>query len=114
MTLTVTTTTPAIFQFPLAERTSCNQKRSRDPKRRAGLSVSSSGTNELQHQVRVAQVSTAQVFQFPLAERTSCNVAVRGYAVWFSDLSVSSSGTNELQQWWTDDLNRMQTPFSFL
>ncbi len=109
------------FQFPLAERTSCNERPLPRFKCFKRLSVSSSGTNELQRGIRVkdarlflfqfplaertscndtdapAERNNAS-FQFPLAERTSCNGVcdhVRGHPV---ALSVSSSGTNELQQ----------------
>ncbi len=112
----------ASFQFPLAERTSCNvpyrlqqrkqvnlsvsssgtnelQRTSRRiiQSSMLSLSVSSSGTNELQHGVHAAHGRNVRPFQFPLAERTSCNKVVVIRHPFPSDLSVSSSGTNELQ-----------------
>ncbi len=41
------------------------------------LSVSSSGTNELQPQAPRATGTPGCLFQFPLAERTSCNNVLR-------------------------------------
>ncbi len=61
------------FQFPLAERTSCNIQACAATQAQSDLSVSSSGTNELQHQKSPIRICAISNFQFPLAERTSCN-----------------------------------------
>jgi len=85
------------------------------------LSVSSIGTNELQHRVPLPQsprrrafsflyrnerTATAPFdnfyqsqicFQFPLSERTNCNYNPANPAIIARSLSVSSIGTNELQ-----------------
>ena len=61
------------FQFPLSERTNCNYRAPARGDAIILLSVSSIGTNELQHEV--------EIFDRALTE----------------NLSVSSIGTNELQ-----------------
>jgi len=86
-----------IFQFPLSERTNCNLTRQATLRGIYSLSVSSIGTNELQHESHCRQTKQARpfsflyrnertatasqfsqlgsvfVFQFPLSERTNCN-----------------------------------------
>ncbi len=62
------------FQFPLSERTNCNVARVvlyyLQPET---LSVSSIGTNELQHMSVGVESNKPAGFQFPLSERTNCN-----------------------------------------
>ncbi len=77
------------FQFPLAERTSCN------------ICVG-------------ASVGVRVTFQFPLAERTSCNVVAASRPPDRRHLSVSSSGTNELQQSDCNAFRAASRAFSFL
>ncbi len=109
------------FQFPLSERTNCNNHRAAVANPVNLLSVSSIGTNELQltNQNRrrrkmgtfsflyrnertatsvIRRIRHAQpVFQFPLSERTNCNTLYRLLQNLRYRLSVSSIGTNELQ-----------------
>jgi len=110
------------FQFPLSERTNCNKDAipARRPSEHAFsflyrnertatpptgitftfavcLSVSSIGTNELQHLCVQGSRFVFDRFQFPLSERTNCNREHAGTAVLLPGLSVSSIGTNELQ-----------------
>ena len=77
------------FQFPLSERTNCNQKCFAESGNCGNLSVSSIGTNELQ-------------LYFD-SERASA-----------SCLSVSSIGTNELQPATDTEALAPSTSFSFL
>jgi len=109
------------FQFPLSERTNCNLHSPHLQCALCLLSVSSIGTNELQHRTMLAQLgkeiafsflyrnertatafATAhvffnEVFQFPLSERTNCNRLRMPSQRDVQALSVSSIGTNELQ-----------------
>jgi len=86
------------FQFPLSERTNCNNRPQFPSSPYNRLSVSSIGTNELQLLRGWTQTRFGVVFQFPLSERTNCNVKRGGGRPGAACLSVSSIGTNELQR----------------
>jgi len=44
------------------------------------LSVSSIGTNELQHELAIVWIVHWVIFQFPLSERTNCNACIANHA----------------------------------
>ncbi len=88
----------SFFQFPLSERTNCNEGVEFVEFAESLLSVSSIGTNELQLHFTPIERTRPSLFQFPLSERTNCNLRFACDSRLGKPLSVSSIGTNELQQ----------------
>ena len=85
------------FQFPQSERTNCNELNVSHKRSLIFLSVSTIGTNELQHQCPHCRCRANDNFQFPQSERTNCNLQRRFHRRRNLRLSVSTIGTNELQ-----------------
>jgi len=65
----------ASFSFLYRNERTATDKIKRELQPQNALSVSSIGTNELQHWAHYPPKKELTVFQFPLSERTNCNLA---------------------------------------
>ena len=68
---------PRCFQYPRSDRRRCNQDCSDSDDDRDGLSVSSVGSEAMQHRFEKMAWVTAFCFQYPRSDRRRCNIPVR-------------------------------------
>ena len=103
------------FQFPLSERTNCNEfiKRVREKHGHVFQFPLSERTN-CNARLTISPLASRFTFQFPLSERTNCNEQYAAPRDALKHLSVSSIGTNELQLFSVMIAIKCSSTFSFL